>query len=495
MFPFNILLRTVIPLVFSGFIPLHAQYSHFPITHLDWELIDFEEPSTSINSSAEEMDDSFLPAIEGMPQVTLDRVSPFSNHSSWDDGSLPLTIGLSPVDSDESYLIDPPLPSYKQNPPKIVATEPTPSLSVEILRFLENLFVLEENATIGSSLIYSSLSAQRTSHPLHIKSHDFGTGSVATTAISKLTLPLNQGHPSSVDDFTGRSLSKKSVNEPTSLGAISHKNAIPTPTRLDSEATAYFAVFPEGFKGSDSLTITTPSLTANFEDDDNTLSSKVTNPIRQRRGWSSSPQNNQWDGNSSFSWEIDDFDPTGSNEAVGTILGGDPVDDFNALNTSELNVTITANGGIDGLAVFAYGHVGGNAWNDYTGTSGFKFMQGGGGPSDAVFNNNWEDYINLTTTGIDAWLKGGDPGNNHNSFDWKVYKNGSDYYLTYNFEGDLSLSQAPEPSTYVMTGALVCFIGLNGRSRKASKQLLCALLKKSKFRQSEKNSTQLNAVS
>jgi len=114
-----------------------------------------------------------------------------------------------------------------------------------------------------------------------------------------------------------------------------------------------------------------------------------------------------------------------------------------------------------------------------------------GGPG----SGDGSSYFDYDTSGINAWLNGGDPGNSHNDFTWSIYKAGNDYYLSYDFTGDLSLSQAPEPSTYVMTGALLCFIGFNGRSRKASKQLLIALLKKFKFRQSEKNSSQINLIS
>ncbi len=52
------------------------------------------------------------------------------------------------------------------------------------------------------------------------------------------------------------------------------------------------------------------------------------------------------------------------------------------------------------------------------------------------------------------------------------------YYLTYHSTTDLSLSQAPEPSTYVMTGALLCFIGFNQKSRKSLKRIFNLLSNK-----------------
>ena len=60
---------------------------------------------------------------------------------------------------------------------------------------------------------------------------------------------------------------------------------------------------------------------------------------------------------------------------------------------------------------------------------------------------------------------------------WGVYKDGDKFYLTYEFS-NLNFSPVPEPSTYFMTGALFCLIGLNRTSRNSMKKLLFLLLVK-----------------
>ena len=185
---------------------------------------------------------------------------------------------------------------------------------------------------------------------------------------------------------------------------------------------------------------------------------------RSRRG----RQDSIWNAGDVASWDIDDFDPNStSNEAIITF------DNNISLNTtdSKFKLNIVADGtvggsGVGNLAVFAYGHIGGGAWIDLPQDLGFHFMTNAGGPSDG----NVTSYFDLNTSGIDAWLNPN--GTSHNSFLWGVYKNGSNYFLTYDSTTDLTLSQAPEPSTYVMTGALLCFIGFNQKSRKSLKKIL-----------------------
>ena len=85
-------------------------------------------------------------------------------------------------------------------------------------------------------------------------------------------------------------------------------------------------------------------------------------------------------------------------------------------------------------------------------------------------NGDVTEHFTLTTTGIDAWLNGFD-GYNEPTDLWGVYKNGDDFYLTYEFS-NLNFTPVPEPSTYFMTGALFCFIGCNKASRNTFKSLL-----------------------
>jgi hypothetical protein len=55
--------------------------------------------------------------------------------------------------------------------------------------------------------------------------------------------------------------------------------------------------------------------------------------------------------------------------------------------------------------------------------------------------------------------------------DWGIVANGNNYDIMY-------YSQAPEPSTYVMTGALLCFIGFNQKSRNSLKKIFKMLSNK-----------------
>jgi hypothetical protein len=204
---------------------------------------------------------------------------------------------------------------------------------------------------------------------------------------------------------------------------------------------------------------------------------------RQRRA--------DWNYSRVYSWEINDFDPSNrSANPIGAISSNPTPDQnltaFNPLYPSiepklyeenppdsgnfeqiSVKLSIEANDGIGSLAVLAYGTTAGNALNDYTGTNGFYFMTAT--DWDDV-NGDVTEHFTLTTTGIDAWLNGFD-GYNEPTDLWGVYKNGDDFYLTYEFS-NLNFTPVPEPSTYFMTGALFCFIGCNRASRNAFKSLL-----------------------
>ena len=66
-------------------------------------------------------------------------------------------------------------------------------------------------------------------------------------------------------------------------------------------------------------------------------------------------------------------------------------------------------------------------------------------------------------TGIGEWLNGYD-----SQAAWGVYYDNTDnyFYLTYEYS-NLNFSPVPEPSTYFMTGTLLCFIACNRQSRKS----------------------------
>ena len=85
-------------------------------------------------------------------------------------------------------------------------------------------------------------------------------------------------------------------------------------------------------------------------------------------------------------------------------------------------------------------------------------------PADAEL-----DAFELGVAEMDGWLGGA-----YNSWTWGLSGN----TVTYTFTGNLPLSVAPEPSTYVMTGALLCFIGFNQKSRNSLKKIFILLSNK-----------------
>jgi hypothetical protein len=101
---------------------------------------------------------------------------------------------------------------------------------------------------------------------------------------------------------------------------------------------------------------------------------------------------------------------------------------------------------------------GGNALQDYTGTNGFNFLTatGWGASGDVTSSFNLITSGSGGHTGIDAWLNGFD-GYNQPTDLWGVHKDGNELYLTYEFS-NLNFTPVPEPSTYIMTGALFCLI-------------------------------------
>ena len=180
---------------------------------------------------------------------------------------------------------------------------------------------------------------------------------------------------------------------------------------------------------------------------------------RQRRA--------DWVPGNTYHWEIDDFTPGADSKL------NEP-DNFTAFPSSgqKFNLSIIANDGIDSLAVLAYGMTGGNALNDYTGSSGFNFLtvDSWSASGDVTSSFNLITSGSGGQTGIDAWLNGYDGYTNPTDL-WGVHKSGNELYLTYTFS-NLNFSPVPEPSTYFMTGALFCVIVYNRESRRSIKKLV-----------------------
>ena len=184
-----------------------------------------------------------------------------------------------------------------------------------------------------------------------------------------------------------------------------------------------------------------------------------------------------------YMWELNDFDPTNTNppnssgnfvKVVDQVFPDDHINTFNSTpGDDEISLYITAPDGVGSLSVLAYGTTGGNALNDYAQDDGFLIM--------TATNSNLSDgdvssKFALETSGIDAWLNGFDgyrsPGISTDP--WGVWKEGDNFYLTYEFS-NLNFSPVPEPSSYFMTGALFCLIGFNRTSRNSIKKFLFPL--------------------
>lgn len=196
-----------------------------------------------------------------------------------------------------------------------------------------------------------------------------------------------------------------------------------------------------------------------------TIEPTITSSIRQRRA--------NWDSTVTYTWEMDDFDPNATHAKLGVTNFNAPFPD----NPGYFNLDISANNGLGSLAVLAYGTTGGNALNDYlhddTNTNGFLFMTATGWNVSGDITNKFNIRTNDLgggNTGIDSWLNGFDNYDDPKKL-WGVWKNGDNFYLTYEFS-NLNFSPVPEPSTYFMTGALFCLIGCNRSSRNAFKLIL-----------------------
>ena len=431
-------------------ISLFAQYSHFPLSHLEVDDIETEKLS------------SFIPELETLSDIIDSSIFESGTNPNFHTQLIESSPAskISNSHSDEPTIVDVGIShngslkqgsnfAYIQNLPETqtpISTDSTDLIS-DIIYFLKDLFddgnYSEENFFGNPDhildiqhLTNNRPSLLRNSHILnsHVPSISHHHFSSQTTT----TLPLTTIEQDVLTTSVNRSK--------TSLLTV--RNSSPPPSS--------FNVF-------------------NLENDFNSNFVNNSNPHhskRNRRAFNPSLNTNQnWSNSYAFEWEIKVFDPTsGDNEAVFNFDSGGSR--LSSLSSSDMNLTINgpSSGGVGNLSVFAYGHIGGGNWQDYNTNSGFHFMTGFGGPS-----GNVTSHFNIVTSGIDAYINAG----GHNTFSWGVYAESNNYYLTYNFdENSLAYSSTPEPSTYVMTGGLLCFIGFNQKSRKSLKRIFNLLSKK-----------------
>jgi hypothetical protein len=178
-----------------------------------------------------------------------------------------------------------------------------------------------------------------------------------------------------------------------------------------------------------------------------------------------------WLSAQAYDWEINDFDEnaTGANPLLTSFDGN-----LNADSSTKFKLNVIANGGIDSLAVLAWGHIGGNALKDMS-SPGFKFLTHNKNNTTLSTGNVTSSFdLRLTDaetgqTGIESWL------NDPSWHSWSVVASDSgtnrEFFLTYDYN-PLGYSAVPEPSTYFMTGAIFGLLGFNRESRSAAKRIL-----------------------
>ena len=439
---------------------LFAQYSHFPLTPLEIDRIESEEfTETLVVSTFSEITPAIVkfPSPDSQRKIASLTKSPIENETSiLDRHSIELStvdLGISQDLTDKSdldlkYIEE--LPST----PRIDFPDSSTFFD-ELVFFLKDLFD-DDNNYSEENWLYNASYFKNSSFTYEklFQLRESGIENLSISSVfspSSMFLPIEQNFSEKSPHLNQTGPHEEIISSPHPA----NRNTPPTVQHNSDHI-------------SDSQTSTTTYDI--FETNSLVIQSENFISQRSRRG----RQDPTWNAGDVASWDIDDFDPNStSNEAIITF------DNNISLNTtdSKFKLNIVADGtvggsGVGNLAVFAYGHIGGGAWIDLPQDRGFKFMTNAGGPSDG----NVTSYFDLNTSGIDAWLNPN--GTSHNSFLWGVYKSGNEYFLTYDSTTDLTLSQAPEPSTYVMTGALLCFIGFNQKSRKSLKRIFNLLSNK-----------------
>lgn len=442
-------------------VSLFAQYSHFPLTQLEVKRFESEKFTEILAvSTFSEITPAIVkfPSPDSQPTTPTLTESPIQNETSLlDRHSIELSsvdLGISQDLTDKSdldlkYIEE--LPST----PRIDFPDSSTFFD-DLVFFLKDLFdddnnYSEENWLFNASYFKNSSFTYEKLFQLR----ESGIENLSISSVffrSSIFFPVEQ-------NFSEKS---PHLNQ---TGPLEEIILFPHPKNRDPHSTVQH--------NSDHITDSQTSSTAYdiFETNSLVVQSVNFRSQRERRGRA----NPNWSADDVASWEINVFDgSSGSNE--GLIQFNNDFD-LGETNSTDFNLNIVAPDGVGNLAVFAYGHIGGGAWTDFLGTSGFKFMSLSGNTVNLNnTNGSVTSYFNLNTDGIDAWLNPN--GTSHNSFEWGVYNYGSDYYLTYDSTTDLTLSQAPEPSTYVMTGALLCFIGFNQKSRKSLRKIFNLLSNK-----------------
>ena len=158
-----------------------------------------------------------------------------------------------------------------------------------------------------------------------------------------------------------------------------------------------------------------------------------------------------------YDWEITDF--TGTAGTTGwDLLKFDTLNFDSTSDVFTINImSLDANGSAGAMG-------GGDIWQSYATSSGFKFMETTGSGWTGTGSMNSAGLVSAFNVVDDGWSY----YNQHWAHDWSVWYDGSgSFYLQY--------SVAPEPSTYVMVTGLMLVPGMNAvrkyRNRKKKQGL------------------------
>jgi hypothetical protein len=238
---------SILSLFVLGVVPqVLAQYSHFPITHLDWELIDFDE--SSLNQ----------PAFGGKKNKSL--------HSSYVEWEQPWTTSylLSPCELlSENKTLTPLLGLVALEPSEPVADgsfefisenqawlaspdQADYSLSAEILEFLKTLLTTDENSSLFDRVNNVQDRSSWIWQPQFPTEQEYKNSAISSHANLRIARPFNHSlslstHSATISDnpsYISKPYAKKDFVLPTKVIQENYSR---------HEPTSFFDVFAAKF--------------------------------------------------------------------------------------------------------------------------------------------------------------------------------------------------------------------------------------------------------
>jgi hypothetical protein len=456
MLRISILLLALSMLQMTVSVSLLAQYSHFPVTSLEIDGIESEK-FPNFTSELEIFSDIIDSSI-------FDTETEIDFHSDLIESSPILKI--SNTHSDEPTTVDFGIShnaspkqcsnfAYIQNLPdaQSVISPDSPDLISDIIYFLKDLFDDDGNYSEENWLnpIYT-LNGSKV--PDIYNDRIAREISIAYTTISSFqgTLTVSE-FSKNVDNHNYQNYPNQGPNSPSHKQFLDNSKGDTNPSSL--------------------ITLTTPSNAnensefASFE----VFELKTFREPPSLHRFSKRQRRSAWNSTTVYNWQITDFDEnaTAANDTPLSFTTGR----LDANSSTPFKLNVVANNGIASLEVLAHGHIGGNALKDMN-NPGFKFLTHGKNNTslnDGDVTSSFDLRLTDATTGqtgIEHWL------NDPVWHSWSVYASTSgadrEFFLRYDYN-PLNLTPVPEPSTYVMTATLLCFIGFNQKSRKSLKKI------------------------